>query len=93
MKSRTTRGFWKAYDALPLDVRRMAVRVYLLWRDDTAHPSVRFKCVSEKHGVFSARIGLHWRALGYRDRDADGETLTWFWVGSHADYDKMISNL
>ena len=93
MKSRTTRGFWKAYDALPIDVRRAAARAYILWRANAVHPSVHFKCVSERHAVFSARIGLHWRALGYSGRDTDGEVITWFWIGSHADYDKLILNL
>ena len=27
-----------------------------------------------------------WRALGRRD----GNTVTWFWIGSHAEYDRLI---
>jgi hypothetical protein len=37
--------------------------------------------------IYSARINAQYRALGKLER---GE-ITWFWVGSHADYDKMIS--
>jgi hypothetical protein len=32
------------------------------------------------------RVGLRYRALAV---DVDGGYL-WFWIGSHADYDKMI---
>jgi hypothetical protein len=32
---------------------------------------------------------LHWRALGVREH----ETMVWFWIGSHADYDGMLARL
>jgi hypothetical protein len=32
-------------------------------------------------------VGLHYRAVAYRD----GENLFWFWIGSHAGYDKIVS--
>jgi hypothetical protein len=91
--SRTTRSFWKHFDALPRDVQRRAVRAYVLWRRDPAQPSLQFKCVNIGAAAFSIRVGLHWRALGYRDRGADEDTLTWFWIGSHADYDRLIAGL
>lgn len=90
MISRTTKSFWGLFDALPVEARRLAVRAYALWRRDPAHPSLHFKCVSPKHAAYSVRIGIHWRALGYRDRSDDGETMTWFWIGAHADYDKLL---
>jgi hypothetical protein len=57
-----------------------------MWRANHEHPSLRFKCVSEKHGVFSIRVGLNWRALGYREQDE----VVWFWIGSHAEYDRLL---
>jgi hypothetical protein len=31
-------------------------------------------------------VGLHWRAMG-----TDVETgIQWFWIGSHADYDRLV---
>jgi hypothetical protein len=91
--SRTTKTFWRHFDALPLGVRRQAIQAYARWREDTRHPSLHYKCVSEIHAVYSVRIGIHWRALGYRDV-TDGETiLTWFWIGSHADYDNLLTSL
>jgi hypothetical protein len=32
------------------------------------------------------RIGLAYRALGVRD----GEEIIWFWIGSHAHYDRLL---
>ncbi|MCC7017289.1 MAG: hypothetical protein IT564_08830 [Rhodospirillales bacterium] len=50
---------------------------------DSRHPSLHFK----KIGRFrSARVGLHHRALGVESTDG----IVWFWIGSHADYDKLI---
>jgi hypothetical protein len=84
--SRTTRTFWAHFDTLPRDAQRQAVRAYARWRAASFHKSLRFKCVSEVHGVWSVRVGIHWRALGTRDGDA----ITWFWIGSHAEYDRLI---
>ena len=86
MISRTTKSIWRYFDALPGDARRQAVRAFALWRANPRHPSLHFKCVSESHGAYSVRVGIHWRAVGVRD----GDTMTWFWIGSHADYDRLI---
>jgi hypothetical protein len=45
--------------------------------------SLQFKKVGR---YWSVRIGLRYRALAV---DVDGGYL-WFWIGSHADYDKWI---
>jgi len=41
----------------------------------------------KKVGRFwSARVGLHYRALAV---EAD-DILVWFWIGSHSEYDRLI---
>lgn len=86
MNSRTTREFWKRYDRLPRAVQLQARVVYSRWRKDARHPSLNFKCVNARLGVYSIRVGASWRALGLvRDN-----TVTWFWIGSHAEYDKLL---
>ena len=45
--------------------------------------------VSSTKPVFSARVGLGYRALGVREGDA----IVWFWIGTHAEYDQLISSL
>jgi hypothetical protein len=91
LRSRTTASFWSHFDGLPIEVQRRAEHAFVLWRANPAHPGLQFKCVSERHHAYSVRIGLHWRALGYRETFAGEDTLTWFWIGSHADYDRLIA--
>jgi hypothetical protein len=71
---------------LPADVRKQAFSAYRTFKRDPYHPSLQFKQVSVPDSLYSARIGLHYRALAI----LEGDELTWFWIGSHADYDKLI---
>jgi hypothetical protein len=56
---------------------------------DPGHASLRFKQVHSTRQIYSARIGLGYRALGVRD----GDTIVWFWIGSHAEYDRLVASL
>ncbi len=40
--------------------------------------------------VYSVRAGIGWRAVGVM-KDAD--TIVWFWIGPHSEYDKLLKNL
>jgi hypothetical protein len=68
---------------LPREVRQLADRSYKLLNDNPTHRSLHFKKVGK---FWSARVGIHYRAIAV-DADAD---LAWFWIGSHADYDKLL---
>jgi len=35
------------------------------------------------------RVGIDWRALGLREEN----DIYWFWIGSHAEYDKLLNQL
>ena len=85
MTSRASRDFWTAFDHLPAAVQRQARKQYQRFSQDPQHPSLHFKELSP--GLVSARINLSYRALGYRERD----TILWFWIGTHAEYDRLIS--
>ena len=52
-------------------------------KSNPKHPSLRFKGIRD---LFSVRIGLHHRALGAPVDDG----VQWFWIGTHADYDKLV---
>ena len=84
MKSRAATSFWKNYNLLPKDIQRLAVKQYRLWLRDPRHTSLQFKKVQE---YWSARVTDHYRALGIME----GDTVIWFWIGSHGEYDKLIS--
>ena len=86
MKSRTTRQFWKLFDRLPKKVRFQAVLAYHRWRTNPYHSSLQFKRVGKVVPVYSVRIGRNWRSLGLKK----DEVVTWFWIGSHSEYDKLL---
>jgi hypothetical protein len=85
VKHYASSSFWSAYDALPTEVRELADRRYMLLKKDPQHPSLRLKRIGR---FWSVRVGLHYRALAVEVEDG----LLWFWVGSHADYDKLIKS-
>ena len=62
---------------------------YQLFRQDAHHPSLRFKLVHASRPIYSARVGLAYRALAARD----GDDVIWFWIGSHGDYDNLLDRL
>lgn len=89
MKSRTNERFWKCYADLPQGIRRQAQEAYTLFQKDPYYPSLHFKRIHSTRPVFSARISVDYRAVGI----IDGDDITWFWIGSHADYDNLLKQL
>lgn len=85
MKHFASPDFWKAYESLPDHVRRVADRNFELLKSDPRHPSLHLKHIGR---FWSVRVGLHFRALGVDAEDG----ILWFWIGSHADYDKLIGS-
>ncbi len=89
MKSSITKDFRKLFEALPKDVQKQARRAFRLWLRDPFHPSLHFKRVSSRHPIYSVRIGIRYRALGIMQ---EGQ-IYWFWIGTHAEYDKLLRQL
>jgi len=87
VKSRVTGRFRRTFSGLPDDVKEQAREAYRLFREDPTHPGLRFKRVHPTAPVYSVRIGRGYRAVGTRE----GDTIYWFWIGSHADYDRVVS--
>ncbi|MBI4483203.1 MAG: hypothetical protein HY652_09960 [Acidobacteria bacterium] len=83
MKHYATPEFWSRYRQLPERVRELADKKFALLKQDPTHPSLHLKRIGR---FFSVRVGRAYRALGV---EAEGGIL-WFWIGSHADYDKMV---
>ena len=86
MNSVATRHFWRLFHALPSDIQELAVRNYHLWRRDPRHPSLRFRRLQGSADRFTVRVGDHYRVLGR----LAGETMTWVWIGTHAEYDRLV---
>lgn len=86
MTSRTTERFRKALAGLPEDVQQRAREAYQRFRREPSHPSLRFKPVHPTEPIYSARVSRGYRALCV----LDGDTALWFWIGSHAEYDRIL---
>lgn len=86
MNSVTTEPFRRLFAAASPRRQAQIRRAYKLWRENPAHPSIRFKKVHEAEPIYSARADLDWRALGV----LDGSTVVWFWVGPHDAYDALV---
>lgn len=89
MTSHTTDRFRKAFQQLPTHIQRKAREAYKLWKDDPYNSTLQFKQVHADRPIYSVRVGIGWRALGVKT----GDDVIWFWIGSHADYDKLLAQL
>jgi hypothetical protein len=89
MKSKRTKRFHDLFARLPGDVKQQAYTAYRLFKHDPYHPSLQFKRVSQQKQLYSVRIGISYRAPGLRETE---DIIVWVWIGSHADYDKLLSS-
>ena len=71
-------------DASPAHVRELADKNFALLMQDPKHPSLHFKRVSSE--LWSVRVGRRHRAPAVEGKDG----FQWFWIGSHADYDRLV---
>lgn len=76
-------SFWEAYRTLPAPVRAVADKNYALLKENPRRPSLQLKPVGR---YWSVRVGLRHRTLAVEVDNG----LLWFWIGSHADYDRLI---
>jgi hypothetical protein len=87
VKSVTTARFRAALAQLPPQVQRQARRAYARFKRDPQHPSLRFRRVHPVRAIYSARVNREYRAVGI----VEGDTIVWFWIGSHAEYDQLLA--
>ncbi|MDX2129984.1 MAG: hypothetical protein SFU91_13205 [Chloroherpetonaceae bacterium] len=88
MKSQLTNSFLKCFAGLPPEIKNLARKNYKLWKENPRHPSLHFKLISNDDSIWSVRIGNNNRVLRLKEDDV----ITWFWIGSHSDYDKIIKD-
>ena len=89
MRSELTDEFVLAFNALPSEVRVLARKQYRLWRANPHHPSLQFKKVHQTEPIYSVRVGRGWRALGVLEQGG----MLWFWIGTRAEYDRILKHL
>ena len=84
MKHYASPKFWAYYKTLPKEIKILADKNFELLKANPKHPSLHFKQIGN---LWSVRVGKHYRALGLDKK----EGIIWFWIGSHAAYDRLIS--
>jgi hypothetical protein len=89
VNSRITSQFRQAFGNLPDLVQQQTREAYRQFQLDPNHPSLRFKKVHPQLPIYSARVSKSYRAVG----QLEGDTVIWFWVGSHTEYERILSQL
>lgn len=72
------------YESLPDQVRGAARKQFAIFEVDPFHASLQFKKLRGYASIWSARVSKDYRVVGSRR----GDVVTWYWIGSHADYDR-----
>jgi hypothetical protein len=88
MNSQTAPPFWELYRKLPEAIRRQARKAYRLFQSTPAHPSLRFHRLAGHPELWSVRVTRDFRAVGL----LQGDTITWFWIGSHKDFQQAFGS-
>ena len=89
VKSSATIRFWVAYRKPPTDTQGLARKAYRLFASNPRHLSLRFKRVHGREPIYSVHV-----ASGYRGVSLlEGDDITWFRIGSHAYYDRLLARL
>ena len=89
MISHLTESFIKLFDKIPESIKHQARSAYKQWKEDPFRSNLQFKKVHQSKPIYSVRVNIGWRALGYKE----GDDIVWFWIGSHESYNKILSQL
>ena len=88
--SRLHASFHRDFDRLPRAVQRRARAAYRRFAADPHHPGLQFKRLNAALPLWSVRVSESYRAVGVRRGENE---IVWFFIGSHADYDKLLATL
>jgi hypothetical protein len=75
--------FWTCLEKLSVNVKELARQNYEILKTNPYHPSLHFKRIGR---FWSVRVGRSYRALAVDAEDG----IVWFWIGSHAEYDRLV---
>ena len=89
MNSQALPQFWKLYKQLPREIRQRSAKAYRIWLEHPHSPGLQFKLVGKRRPVYSVRITDSYRALGLLEQN----TIFWFWIGSHDEYERLIKSM
>ena len=81
-------AYWRHFDDLPAEIRKLAEANYRLWRKNPHHPRLRFKKIHTELPIFSFRVGMRHRTVGV---ETDDGKVAWFWMGSFGHFQQLVS--
>ncbi len=88
MNSHKTRDFDLLLETLPDEIQDQAGDAYRTWMGNPRHPGLHFERIRGSNPpMCSVRITRNYRAVGIY---AAPDTVVWFWIGPHAEYDRVI---
>ncbi len=82
---KTSQRFRKALKSLPINIRKLANKNFIILKSDPKHPSLHFKKIGT---IWSVRIGINYRAIAVEE----GEDFIWIWIGNHSEYEELLKN-
>jgi hypothetical protein len=87
-----TASYRELFERLPERIQRLAEQAFQMFLANPNHPSLRRHILADNdrgqhrtHSI-SVSINMQYRAIYVED----GDTNVWYWVGSHADYNRFI---
>ena len=92
-KNKTTLGFRKQYSQLPANVQALTRTACELFDANPGYNSLRHHQLVPRHnssalsGSWSVSITMQYRAIYVVDSN---DLNSWYWIGSHADYDRYV---
>jgi mRNA-degrading endonuclease RelE of RelBE toxin-antitoxin system len=87
--SRLHASFRRDFAKLPQRIQERARTAYRLFKADPFHPGLQFKRLHATLPLWSVRVTDSYRAVGIRS----DEEIVWFFIGTHADYDRLLASL
>ena len=75
---------------MPREVQDCAREAYRRFQADPSHPGLQFKPLHASLPLWSVRITESYRAVGIRKT---GDEMVWFFIGTHAQYDRLLARL
>ncbi len=83
-------SFRRSFAKLPRKIQQRARDAYRRFQADPMHPGLQFKSLHTTLPLWSVRVTGSYRAVGVRD---DQDTIIWFFIGTHAEYDQLLASL
>jgi len=72
---------------LPEAIQKQAELAFEHFVENPQHPGLQFKKIRGHKNLYSARVDLNYRVMGNK---TGTDTIVWFWIGTHAEYERLL---